>query len=335
VLRSFYRDLKPEVVTHLRVYEVELEEITPSELLTPEEVIQVAQEAGKKREMNKYLVLTLFESCVRISEVLNLKLGDVVFSSVSNKEGKRGLIATLHFKRSKGKNKQPVTLVMFAADLKRWVDNHPFKGDEQAYLFPSPRQKGEPISLENIETVTWDAGERLGLKKRCNPHFFRHSGLSFFANSLGHSETLLMVRAGWTSSQMAKRYVHSGAEIEKRQYLRKMGYEIDEKEDKKILPIVCPHCSSLNSALNSHCDSCLYPLDPIEYQKEVEKRQNINALYSNINNLADKKLSETQEMSLKKRVNTIMELAELGRDDLIMQYFEMLLSGWVKAFLTS
>lgn len=204
VLRTFYKDLKPKIVKHLKVEDVELEEITPSELLTVDEVVKIAVEAGKRRELYKYLILTLFESCARISEILNLKVGDCVFSSVTGKDGKRGLICTLHFKRSKGKNKQPVTLVMFAADLKRWIDSQ--KGDEQAYLFPSPVNKGEPISLENIETVTWDAGERLGLKKRCNPHWFRHSGLSFFANSLGHPETLLMVRAGWASTQMAKRY---------------------------------------------------------------------------------------------------------------------------------
>lgn len=34
VLKSFYKDLKPSVVAHLRVYDVELEQITPSELLT-------------------------------------------------------------------------------------------------------------------------------------------------------------------------------------------------------------------------------------------------------------------------------------------------------------
>lgn len=335
VLRSFYKDLKPEVVSHLKIYQVELEEITPSELLTPEEVIKIAEEAGKKREMYRYIVLTLFESCARISEVLNLRVGDCVFSSVSSKDGKRGLIATLHFKRSKGKNKQPVTLVMFAADLKRWIDNHPKKGDEQAYLFPSPVNEGEPISLENIETVTWDAGERLGIKKRCNPHFFRHSGLSFFANSLGHPETLLMVRAGWTSSQMAKRYVHSGAEIERNAYLAKMGYQVEGKEEKKILPKTCPHCSTLNPALNTHCDVCVYPLDAEEYKKEVEKRQTIQQLYINISNLAEKKLTPEQEKELGDRVDTVLKLVEMQRDDLAKEYISKLLEHWTKVFLTA
>lgn len=169
VFRRFLRD-KPEVVADLRVYEVELQQITPSEILTPNEVVLLAIEAGRKREMYKYLILTLFESCSRINELLNLKLGDAVFSSVNDKEGKRKLIATLHFKRGKGGvRKQPVVLMMFASDLKRWVDNHPFKGNDQTFLFPSPYSKDEPISDGSVETALWNAGQRLGLKKRLHP----------------------------------------------------------------------------------------------------------------------------------------------------------------------
>lgn len=333
VLRTLYKDLKPEVVAHLKIYEVELEEITPSELLTVEEVVALATEAGKRRELYKYFILALFESCARISEVINLRVGDCVFSSVTGKDGKRGLIATLHFKRSKGKNKQPVTLVMFAADLKRWVDGQ--KGDEQAYLFPSPRNPSEPISIENMEEVTWDSGARLGLKKRCNPHWFRHSGLSFFANSLGHPETLLMVRAGWASSQMARRYVHTGAEIEKRQYLAKMGYQLDEKEDKKILPKTCFHCQALNPYTNTHCDTCAYPLDAKEYEREIERKQNTEQLYKNLQQIGTGKLTEEQEKELQKRTDTVLGLLELGRDDLAKEYISTLLEHWTKAFLVS
>jgi integrase len=148
IFRRFYSD-KPEAVAHLKAYDVELEQITPSEILAPEEVVSLAVEAGKKREIYKYIILTLFESCARISELLNLKIGDVVFSSVNDREGKRKLISTLHFKRSKGGvRKQPVVLVMFSTELQRWVSSQ--KGDEQSYLFPSPWLNGEPISRARI-----------------------------------------------------------------------------------------------------------------------------------------------------------------------------------------
>jgi len=82
VFKQFYNFLKlPDIIAHLKYYKIELEQITPSETLTPEEVIAIANEASKKRELYKVVILTLFESCARISELLRLKLGDIVFSS--------------------------------------------------------------------------------------------------------------------------------------------------------------------------------------------------------------------------------------------------------------
>jgi integrase len=334
VFRHFYTG-KPDLIAHLKVYEIDLEEITPSEILTPSEVVALAIEAGKKREEYKYLILTLFESCARISELLNLKLGDVVFSSVVDKEGKRKLIATLHFKRSKGGvRKQPVVLVMFASDLQRWVQSQ--KGTEQSYLFQSPFLKDEPISHESVETALWNAGQRLGMKKRLHPHWLRHSGLSYFANEKNYNEQLLMWRAGWVNTDMAKRYIHSGAELEKNAYLERMGYQVEGKtKEENILPKTCPHCQTLNPFTNDVCDLCAMPLDITLYKAEIEKRRNIEQLYKNIQQINQKHLTEQQEAELSKRTDTLLGLLELGRDDLAKEYISKLLEHWTKAFLIS
>jgi integrase len=334
VFRHFYI-LKPELVSHLKVYEIDLEEITPSEILTPAEVVALAVEAGKKREIYKYLILTLFESCARISELLNLKLGDVVFSSVVDKEGKRKLIATLHFKRSKGGvRKQPVVLVMFASDLQRWVQSQ--KGTEQSYLFPSPFLKDEPISHESVETALWNAGQRLGIKKRLHPHWLRHSGLSYFANQKNYNEQLLMWRAGWVNTDMARRYIHSGAELEKNAYLERSGLVVESKnKEMQISSKTCPHCQQPNPYTNDVCDLCAMPLDLTLYKAEIEKRRNIEQLYQNMQKISDRKLTEEQEMELSKRTDTVLALLELGREDLAREYMEKLLEHWTKAFLTS
>ncbi len=337
-IKSFYKNYlgMEDKVKHLKQKRSEEMNITPSELLTLEEVIKLANEAGKRRDMYKVLILTLFESCARINELLELRLGDVIFSSVVDKEGNRKLIATLHFKRAKRNiNKQPVVLTMFASELKRWVENHPFKGNGQAYLFPSPYSDMKPVEYTTVETVLWNAGERLGLKKRVNPHWLRHSGLSYFANNLNYNEQLLMWRAGWKSTQMAKRYIHSGAELEAKAYLERMGFVVEKKEDRKILPKTCPHCQALNPVTNNNCDLCGMPLDLEEYKKEIDKKRKITELYDNLEGLSKGKLSEEQEAMIKARTETIVKLIEMGRDDLAEQYIEKLLESWVKTFLTA
>jgi site-specific recombinase XerD len=335
-LRLFYKHLGlPEKIKYLSLCKIHIEPITPSEILTPEEVMKLANEAGKRRELYKVLTLTLYESCARISEVTNLRLGDVIFGSVVDKEGKRRLIATLHFKRSKGGvKKQPVVLVMFASELKRWCDNHPFKGDEQSWLFPSPFYPNQPVSQNGFHAVLQEAGERLGLKKRTNPHWLRHSGLSYFANNKNYNEQLLMWRAGWTNTAMARRYIHSGAELEAKAYLERMGFQIEEKEEKKILPKTCPHCQAINPYTNTNCDFCAMPLDLEEYKREIEKKRKITELYDNLEGLSKGKLTEEQEAMIKAKRETIAKLIEFGRDDLAEQYIEKLLESWVKTFLT-
>jgi len=337
VFRSFYNFLKrPEVVSHLKLYRIELEQITPSEILTPEEIVALANEASKRRELYKILILVLFESCARIGELLKLKLGDVVFSSVTDKEGHRKLIATLHFKRSKGGvKKQPVVLVMFASELKRWVDNHQYKGDKQAWLFPSPYNNGEPVTIDTVGVVLWNVGKRLDIKKRTNPHWLRHSGLSFFANNKNYNEQLLMWRAGWTNTSMARRYIHSGAELEGKAYLERMGYVISEEKPITIQPKTCPHCNALNPYTNTNCDLCAMPLDLEEYKEEIEKRRNVESLYQNLQKIYSGKISEEQKVEINKHSEMIKYLTELGRDDLATQYIEKLLETWVKVFLTA
>jgi len=334
-LRPFYKAFlnKPDVVKDLGYYAEELEPITPSEVLTPEEVVTIAEKAGERREMYKVIILSLFESCARVNELLHLKKGDIQFHSVTDKEGHRKLIATLYFKRSKGNvPKQPVTLIMFASELKRYCDNH--HGDSQSWLFPSPYDSNKPITKDTVQYVLWHAGEKLGVKKRLYPHWLRHSGLSFFANSKNYNEQLLMWRAGWTNTAMARRYIHSGAELEEQAYLQRMGYQVEEKEEKRIVPKTCPHCQAINPYTNTNCDFCAMPLDLEEYKKEIEKRRKITELYQNLEGLSKGKLTEEQEAMIKARTETIVKLTEMGRDDLAEQYIEKLLESWVKTFLT-
>jgi len=38
--------------------------------------------------------------------------------------------------------------------------------------------------------------QKLGLEKKCNPHWLRHSGLSYCVNELNYNEKILMWRTG-------------------------------------------------------------------------------------------------------------------------------------------
>lgn len=332
-IKTFYKwlgllnvlgDLKPKNVSTNQ-------NLTPSQLLTPEEVVLLANHMPT--EENRVLTLTLYESAARIGEVLDLKIGDVEFSSVRDRENRPSLIATLHFGRSKGGlKKQPVVLSMFAADLKHWLEYHPYKDDQNAYIFFSVRNPKAHIDKSVVWSNLKNAGKKAGIKKKVNPHWLRHSMLSYLANKRNYNEQLLMWRAGWKNTLMAKRYIHSGGEIEKKEYLRRQGFKIEEEEPEPIIKAKpCPHCSRLNPYTHMNCDFCGMPLDPQQYQKEIEKRRKIEAYSKNLERIYEGRLTDEQKTEIRKHVEIISQLPP----EHAKIYLTKLLETWTKAFLSN
>lgn len=274
MLKRFFNGRKDLKLNDLKLRMIDLQ-ISPSELLTPEEVVKLANAMGS--QMLKAFVLTVFESCARVNEVLTLRIGDIEFDFIKDSKGKEGLLARLSFNRSKGKVlKQPVVMSMFALELKGWLESHPHKNNPQAYLFYSEKYAedgSKPLTHDSVYARFRRAARRTGITKRTNPHWLRHSMLSYLSNRLNYNEQLLMWRAGWKNTTMAKRYIHSGAELENNAYLQKLGYTVEKKEIEPIKPKPCFHCHNLNPYTNDKCDSCGMPLDSQEYARELEKRQ--------------------------------------------------------------
>ena len=313
LVKRFYTDIKRvEVVKHLKAKSIDLKSIPPSQLLTPDEVAQLASATGDQEY--KTAILTLYECCARIEvEVLKLKLGDVVFSSVRDKDQNHLLISTLHFGNSKGDlKKEPVTLSMFASELKAWCENHPDKENEQAWLFPSKRNPEKPISYNTLLNILKKAKKRTGIRKKVNPHWLRHSSLSYCANELNYNEQLLMWRAGWKNTGMAKRYIHSGGDLERQAYLERQGYITEKKKREIPKAKPCPHCNHLNPYTNNACDLCGMPLDLEQYKKVLESRRHPKDI------VKIDELSEKVER-LERIVNALAEKPEvLRRRDEIM-----------------
>jgi len=132
------------------------------------------------------------------------------------------------------------------------------------------------LTGDMVNFILKKAKNLTNIKKRVNPHWLRHSGLSFLANELNYNEQLLMWRAGWKNTTMAKRYVHSGAEIQNGEYLKRLGFKIEERKKEVIKPKPCPHCNQLNPYTNNNCDYCGMPLALDKYQEAVESKRSIH-----------------------------------------------------------
>jgi len=112
------------------------------------------------------------------------------------------------------------------------------------------------------------------VKKRCNPHLFRHSRATLLAQHL--TEAQLKQVFGWTqSSKMASVYVHLSGRDTDDALLQFNGIKTGKTEEKEsvLKPKKCPRCELVNPNMARFCNRCAAPLD-IQSAMAIEEKTN-------------------------------------------------------------
>lgn len=111
------------------------------------------------------------------------------------------------------------------------------------------------------------------LKKRVNPHIFRHSQASVLADDL--TEAQMNEYLGWKQgSKMPAIYVHlSGRNVDQK-ILELKGMKKHEKTTEAGSVMGCSRCGNINPPTGKFCMKCALPLDlkaALELDEEKEK----------------------------------------------------------------
>lgn len=243
-----------------------------------------------KNLRDRCFIIMLYDSGCRISELIGdethqgVRLKDIrqeqhgVTIDVTGKTGSRSL-----------------QLIPTAPAIANWMQNHPDRENPDAPLFcclwGSKRGK-EPVDYrywfnlltgkdDNRKRITDEMvsmsglGEKAGIKKPTNPHWFRHSRLSELAKHL--TESQLSYWAGWEQgTKQARTYVTmSGRDVNPA--IRKMyGLEKEEEKHNEMSPMTCPRCQRINDPFAKYCSACSLLLDErsimeFQRQKSIEK----------------------------------------------------------------
>jgi len=227
----------------------------PEELLTEEDIIKLINAANSQRD--KAFVAMLYETGCRIGEILFIRIKHIQFDQygavviVSGKTGSRRL--------------RIITSVPY---LTEWLNHHKHKENPDAYMWISKENK--VISYQGIQKMMTNIGKRADIKKRLNPHNFRHSRATYLANRL--TDAQMREYFGWVrTSDMAAIYVHlSGRDVDQA-ILKIHGItNNDDKEESKLKPKNCPRCEKVNQATNKFCSRCGMLLDRETMMKIVE-----------------------------------------------------------------
>jgi integrase/ribosomal protein L40E len=219
----------------------------PEQILTKEEIELLASKASNLRD--KALVLVLYESGCRVSELLNMKIKDVAFDQygchvlVSGKTGWRR-----------------VRIIEYSKDFLNWLDSHPLKNDQEAYVWVSLENFRKVISPNAVNSLLKRLARIAGILKPVHPHAFRHARATHLAKQL--PEAVMKEYFGWTmDSRMASVYYHlSGRDVDEA-LLKAYGYKPEQSEAKTIPLRICSNCGEANSLLAHFCKKCNSILD--------------------------------------------------------------------------
>jgi integrase len=159
-------------------------------------------------------------SC-RPHEILKLKVRDIMFKSVGNKQYAEVVV--------KGKTgTRPLPLIGSIPYIKDWLDEHPQRGNAFLIISKERSNFGKKITEKGLNTiytrtyrmkffpkllhdpnVPLEDKQKISelLKKPWNPYILRHSSLTEKSKIL--KEHILRQHAGWSgSSQMHLKYLH-------------------------------------------------------------------------------------------------------------------------------
>ncbi|RQD84884.1 MAG: integrase [Methanocalculus sp. MSAO_Arc2] len=224
-------------------------ELPVEQILTRSDIQELINHAEKMRD--KALVGLLWDSGARITEILDINIGNVTFDRFG---------ATVIVRGKTGRRQ--LRLVSSVPDLMELIEQHPYKTNHQNPLFVTSRAYSgggaRRLAGRTVNALLDRLGKQAGIQKPCNPHAIRHARLTDLARE-GLSEMELRIVAGWAkSSNMPEVYLHlSGADVE-RKILKSAGIVTEEEERREVAmnPVKCPRCREMNSPGSMFCRKC-------------------------------------------------------------------------------
>jgi site-specific recombinase XerD len=257
-LKKFFKLLgKAELAKGIKI--PRRERRLPEDILTQDEVLALAKAAINPRD--RALIMVLYDSGARIGELCyGLKIKNVVFDELGAKllvDGKTG--------------QRAIRLIYSVDDLRNWIEHHPKREDPEAPVFIN-NSTGKPIDIRSAARIIKGIAKRIGLKKKVNPHNFRHSRFSHLGNKLTDKE--LMLLAGWKTRAMVDVYTHLSMRDIENKLLAVEGIVKNEVKpvESPLAPRTCPRCRKPNSPSAKFCAMCGAALD-LKAAMEMESKQ--------------------------------------------------------------
>ncbi|OYT27974.1 hypothetical protein B6U98_05820 [Thermoplasmatales archaeon ex4572_165] len=271
--KKYRKNEFPDEVSDIEPGSRKYKKMLPTELLTLDEVKNIAEKSGNLRD--RCFVLLLYETGCRIGELIgNDFFPGVLLKHIEN--DKHGVIITVIGKTGSRK----LRVIASAPAINNWLLEHPDRKNKNASLFCGIwTNRGKRIQYRYWNKMLKEVGKIAGIDKPMNPHHFRHSRASELANFM--TESQLCQYMGWEQgSKQTRTYVHlrdTDSAI-----LAMHGIEEDKKKQSKFNPIECPRCKIKNDPSAKFCSQCSLGLDEKSVMEYDERKEDATKTGFNI-----------------------------------------------------
>jgi integrase/recombinase XerD len=244
---------------HLPTVKVRRKLLSPTDLVTPEEVRQLISAADHPRD--RALIATLYETAGRAHEVLGIRRQDIEFGQQLTRirlDGKTG--------------PRIVPVVECAPYLQAWLEyTGPLTPEDGIWRGPHG-----PIVYSTLRELLAKLSLRV-LGRRIPCHRFRHSRASHLAAHPAFNEALIAKFGGWTvGSPILATYVHlAGRDLDPAVLALHGRHELAPSAPSVLTPKACARCHHENPADATYCSQCSLILDPAEAQRILLRDQDV------------------------------------------------------------
>jgi site-specific recombinase XerD len=290
-LRKFFRWLRnkpnPQEVSWIKMGNGVRNHKLPEELLNEKDVERLIK-AARDVQM-KALVAVLWEGGFRVGELLSLRIKHVELEERLGRlvvDGKTGM--------------RRVVILLSLPYLTQWLNLHPCKEDPSSPLWL--QRNGRPLNYPDVRKRLQDLARKAGVKKKVNPHGFRHARATFLSQHF--TEAQLSQYLGWIpGTKMAAVYVHlSGRDLEE-PLLKLYGLQKEEAhEESSLKPLTCWKCKTVNPADSIVCVKCgMFLKVETAVQAEEKSKKELDDVRQQLSSLTSQVGQLTYAMKLRTR----------------------------------